>query len=52
MTWRVRHHLSLDIANTNRIANDPLEWDGRGYGARDHSRRKLRFGRKADIGGT
>src|ERR1700722_11584558 len=44
--------LLFDIANTiDRIASDPLEWDGRGYGARDHSRRKLWFGRKADIGG-
>src|ERR1700691_3124631 len=42
----------FDIAaDIDRIASDPLEWDGRGYGARDHSRRKLWFGRKADIGG-
>jgi hypothetical protein len=33
--------LLFDIANTiDRIASDPLEWDGRGYGARDHSRRR------------
>src|SRR5450432_1725964 len=44
--------LLFDIANTvDRIANHPLEWDRRGYGACDHSRRKLWFGRKAGIRG-
>src|SRR5674536_301485 len=42
----------LDIANTvDGIASNPLEWDRRGYGACNHSRRKLRFGGKAGIGG-
>ena len=41
----------FDIANTvDRIASNPLEWYGRGYGACNHSRRKLWFGRKAGIG--
>ena len=44
--------LLFDIANTvDSIASNPLEWDGRGYGACDHSRRKLWFGRKAGVGG-
>src|SRR4029077_16267966 len=44
--------LLFDIANTvDGIASNPLEWDRRGYGACDHSRRKLWFGRKADVGG-
>src|SRR5450755_224274 len=44
--------LLFDIANTvDRIASHPLEWDRRGYGACDHSRRKLWFGRKASIRG-
>jgi len=44
--------LLFDIANTvDRIASHPLEWDRRGYGACDHSRRKLWFGRKAGIRG-
>src|SRR5258708_952667 len=44
--------LLFDIANTvDGVASDPLEWDGRGYGACNHSRRKLWFGRKAGIGG-
>jgi hypothetical protein len=45
--------LLFDVANTiDGIASNPLEWDGRGYGACNHSRRKLWFGRKADVGGT
>src|SRR6202166_4239719 len=45
--------LLLNIANTvDSIASNPLERDGRGYGACDHSRRKLWFGRKAGIGGN
>src|SRR5882757_9346604 len=44
--------LLLNIANTvDSIASNPLERDRRGYGACDHSRRKLWFGRKAGIGG-
>src|SRR5260370_23626913 len=44
--------LLLNIANTvHSIASNPLERDRRGYGACDHSRRKLWFGRKAGIGG-
>src|ERR1035437_5080477 len=44
--------LLFDIANTvDSIAGNPLEWDRRGYGACNHSRRKLRFGGKAGIGG-
>src|SRR5260370_34227614 len=43
--------LLLDIANTvDGITGNPLEWYRRGYRACDHSRRKLWFGRKADIG--
>src|SRR5450631_1987951 len=43
--------LLFDIANTvDSIASNPLEWYGRGYGACNHSRRKLWFGRKAGIG--
>src|ERR1700730_18465345 len=43
--------LLFDIANTvYGITGNPLEWYRRGYRARDHSRRKLWFGRKADIG--
>jgi hypothetical protein len=44
--------LLFDIANTvDSIANDPLEWDGCGYGACNHSRRKLWFGPKASVQG-
>src|SRR6202161_816335 len=44
--------LLFDIANpVDSIASNPLEWYRRGYGACDHSRRKLWFGRKAGIGG-
>ena len=44
--------LLFDIANTvDSIASNPLEWDRRGYGACDHSRRELWFGCKADVGG-
>jgi hypothetical protein len=43
--------LLFDIADTvDGITGNPSEWYGRGYGARDHSRRKLWFGCKADIG--
>src|SRR5436853_4032272 len=42
----------FDIANTvDSVASKPLERYGRGYGACNHSRRKLWFGRKAGIGG-
>ena len=42
--------LLFDIANTvDSIASNPFEWDGRGYGVCNHSRRKLWFGRKAGI---
>src|SRR5450631_4124903 len=42
----------FDIANTvDGVTGNPLEWDRRGYGACDHSRRKLWFGGKAGIGG-
>ena len=42
----------FDIANTiDRIARNPFEWDGRGYGACDHARRELWLGCKAGIGG-
>src|SRR5260370_7916951 len=42
----------FDIANTvDGVTSNPLEWYGRGYGACDHSRRKLWLGRKAGIGG-
>src|SRR6202048_4768563 len=45
--------LLFDIANTvDSITSNPLEWDRRGYGACNHSRRKLRFGGKAGIGGN
>src|SRR5260370_27067468 len=41
----------FDVANTvDGITGNPLEWYRRGYRACDHSRRKLWFGRKADIG--
>src|SRR5258708_35186538 len=44
--------LLFDIANTvDGVTSNPLEWYRRGYGACDHSRRKLWFGRKAGIGG-
>ena len=44
--------LLLNIANTvDSIASNPFERDRRRYGACDHSRRKLWFGRKAGIGG-
>jgi hypothetical protein len=37
--------LPLDIADTvDGITGNPLEWYGRGYGARHHSRRKPGFG--------
>src|SRR6476620_3051305 len=43
--------LLFDVANTvDGITGNPLEWHRRGYRACDHSRRKLWFGRKADIG--
>src|ERR1700704_195137 len=43
--------LLFDVTDTvDRIACNPLEWDRRGHGACDHSRRKLWFGRKASIG--
>src|SRR6476469_3449886 len=43
--------LLCDVANTvDGITGNPLEWHRRGYRACDHSRRKLWFGRKADIG--
>src|SRR5260370_25778342 len=42
----------FDGGNTvDRITGNPLEWYRRGYRACDHPRRKLWFGRKADIGG-
>src|SRR3981189_3952109 len=41
----------FDVTDTvDRIACNPLEWDRRGHGACDHSRRKLWLGRKAGIG--
>src|ERR1700741_4207395 len=41
----------FDIANTvDSITSNPLEWDRRGYGACNHARCKLWFGRKADTG--
>ena len=44
--------LLFDVTDTgDRIACNPLEWYRRGYGACNHSRRKLWFGRKAGIGG-
>ena len=44
--------LLFDVANTvDSIVSNPLEWDRRGYGACDHSRRKFWFGRKTDVGG-
>src|SRR5664280_673215 len=44
--------LLFDISDTvDRIGSNPLEWYRRGYGACDHSRRKLWFGRKASVGG-
>src|SRR5665647_2291003 len=44
--------LLFDIADTvDSIGSNPLEWDRRGYGACNHCRRKLWFGRKAGIGG-
>jgi hypothetical protein len=43
--------LLLDVANTvDRITGNPLKWYRRGYSACDHSRRKLWFGCKANIG--
>src|SRR5258708_5308428 len=43
--------LLFDVTDTvDRIACNPLEWDRRGHGACDHSRRKLWLGRKAGIG--
>src|SRR5476651_1261152 len=43
--------LLLDIADTvDGITGNPSEWYRRGYRACDHPRRKLWFGRKADIG--
>src|SRR5712675_3170351 len=45
--------LLLDIANTvDGVTSNPLEWYRRGYGACDHSRRKLWFGRKSRHRGT
>ena len=42
--------LLFDIADTiDGITGNPSEWYRRGYGARDHSRRKLWFGRRADM---
>ena len=38
------------LPTVDGITGNPLEWDRRGYRACDHSRRKLWFGRKADIG--
>ena len=44
--------LLFDVANTvDGVTGNPLEWYRSGYRACDHSRRKLWFGRKADIGG-
>src|SRR6202048_1574673 len=44
--------LLFDIANTvDTITSTPLEWYRRGYGACEHARCKLWFGRKAGIGG-
>src|SRR5216684_628234 len=44
--------LLLDITDTvDSIGSNPLEWYRRGYGACNHCRRKLWFGRKACIGG-
>ena len=44
--------LLFNMTNTvDRIAGNPLEWYGRGYGVCNHSRRELWFGRKASIGG-
>src|SRR6266478_2345178 len=44
--------LLFDVTDTvDRIACNPFEWDRRGHGACNHSRRKLWFGRKAGIGG-
>src|SRR6266478_2803495 len=43
--------LLFDISDTvDRIGSNPLEWHSRGYGACDHCRRKLWFGRKACVG--
>src|SRR5882762_2683413 len=43
--------LLFDISNTvDGITGNPLEWYRRGYGACDHCRRKLWFGRKACVG--
>jgi len=44
--------LLFDIADTiDGITGHPSEWYGRGYGARDHSRRKPGLGCKTGIGG-
>jgi hypothetical protein len=37
--------LLFDIATVDGIASNQFEWDGRGYGVCNHSRRKLWFGR-------
>src|SRR3981081_1728214 len=51
VAFAARTRLRLDIANTvDGVTSNPLEWDRRGYGACDHSGRKLWFGRKAGIG--
>jgi hypothetical protein len=43
--------LLFDIADTvDSIGGNPVEWHGRGYGACNHCRGKLWFGRKAGIG--
>src|SRR5882757_6500145 len=43
--------LLFDISDTvDRIGSNPPEWHSRGYGACDHCRRKLWFGRKACVG--
>src|ERR1700716_1105437 len=42
--------LLFDISDTvDRIGSNPLEWHSRDYGACDHCRRKLWFGRKAGV---
>src|SRR5438034_3556809 len=43
--------LLFDISDTvDRIGSNPPEWHSRDYGACDHCRRKLWFGRKACVG--
>src|ERR1700739_1700745 len=43
--------LLFDISDAvDRIGSNPLEWHCRDYGACDHCRRKLWFGRKACVG--